>query len=246
MKLSQRRRLILCSWVGVAALWPALPAVGQADLNVEALLASPVRSDDDRKADAGRKPAELLRFAQVKPGMKVLDIQAGGGYTTQLMALAVGPAGKVWAQAEKARPALEKRLAAQPQANIELLLRPLEDPYPAEAPRVDLVTLVLSYHDIAYGPVDRARMNRALFEALRPGGHLVVIDHAAKIGSGLADIKTLHRIDEQALRAEVLAAGFKLEQEAAFLRNPEDPREQAFFDMKIPADRFALRFVKPR
>ena len=74
----------------------------------------------------------------------------------------------------------------------------------------------------------------------------MVIDHAAKIGSGLAHTKTLHRIDEQALRAEVLAAGFKLEQEAAFLRNPEDPREQAFFDMKIPADRFALRFVKPR
>lgn len=230
----------------LASLCPLAPASLAAGVDVAAVLASPLRSADDRQSDAGRKPAELLRFARVRPGMKLLDLSAGGGYTTQLMALAVGPAGKVWAQVEQSRPALERRLAEHPQANIELLLRPFEDPFPAEAPRVDLVTLVLSYHDIAYAPVDRAKMNRAIFAALRPGGHLLVIDHAARPGSGLQDAKTLHRIDEQTLRREVEAAGFRLEAQAGFLRNPQDPREQAFFDMTIPADRFVLRFVRPR
>ena len=238
------RRLLLS--VLLLALTGFGPARAAAAADVDALLASPLRTDDDRESDAGRKPRDLLRFAAAMPGMRVLDISAGAGYTTQLMALAVGPQGKVWAQLEKPRPALEKRLAAHPQPNIEVLLRRVEDPFPAEAPRVDLVTLVLSYHDIAYSPVDRARMNRAIFAALKPGGHLIVIDHAAKPGTGLQDTKTLHRIDERTLRAEVEAAGFVLEAESAFLRNPADPREQAFFDMKIPADRFALRFVRPR
>ena len=214
--------------------------------DVAAVLASPQRTDDDRKSDAGRRPAELLRFAQVAPGMRVLDIAAGGGYTAELMALAVGPQGRVWAQIDKPRPGLERRLAEHPQPNLEALLRPFDDPFPAEAPRLDLITFVLSYHDIAYTPVDRAKMNRALFTALKPGGRLLLIDHAAKAGTGVADTRTLHRIDEQTVRSEVEAAGFVLEAQSAFLRNPSDPREQGFYDMSMPADRFALRFVRPR
>jgi predicted methyltransferase len=211
-----------------------------------ALLASPLRSDADRQADAGRRPLDLLRFAQVMPGMKVLDISSGGGYTARLMALAVGPQGQVWAQGTKPMARLDAQQAAHPLPALESLVRPYEDLFPPQAPRVDLATLVLSYHDIAFEPVDRARMNRAIFDALRPGGHFVVIDHSSRPGRGLQDTQTLHRIDEQTLRAEVLAAGFVLEAEGEFLRNPDDPREQAFFDMKIPADRFALRFVKPK
>ena len=248
MSPSQRRRPWLCALLLVAAALapPLTVAAAAAEADFEAVLASPLRTDDDRKSDAGRRPLELLRFAQLAPGMKVLDVSAGGGYTTQLLALAVGAQGRVWSQVEKSRPALDRRLAEHPQANIELLLRPFEDPYPAEMPRVDLVTLILSYHDIAYSPVDRARMNRAMFAALVPGGHLLVIDHAAKPGTGLQDTRTLHRIDEQTLRAEVEAAGFVLEAASDFLRNPQDPRDQGFYDMSMPADRFALRFVRPR
>ena len=89
-------------------------------------------------------------------------------------------------------------------------------------------------------------MDRAIYDALKPGGRLILIDHAARAGSGTADSKSLHRIDEQTVRAELAAAGFVLEAESDFLRNPKDPREQGFFDMNMPADRFALRFAKPK
>jgi predicted methyltransferase len=210
-----------------------------------AIVASPIRTDADRSADERRKPIDLLRFAQVKPGMNVLDVSAGGGYTTQLLAIAVGPSGAVWAQMDKPRVKFEERLAEHPQPNIHPLVRDFEDPYPPDAPRLDLITFILNYHDIAYGPVNRDLMNRRLFEALRPGGHLVLIDHAAQAGSGLRDTKSLHRIDQAVVVDELRRAGFVLQQESGFLRNPGDPREQAFFDMKMPSDKFALRFVKP-
>lgn len=236
------RRSILVAGMALAAA--ARPALAQAQLQGEDLLASPLRTDDDRKADAGRRPLDLIRFAQVEPGMTVLDIVTGGGYTAQVLALAVGPMGKVYAQG-RSTANIDKRLAAHPQANLVGLARPLEDPFPADLPRVDRATLILNYHDIAYSPIDRAKMNRAIFAALKPGGKYVVVDHAAKAGTGVADTKTLHRIDETTVRSEVLAAGFVLEAEGEFLRNPKDPREQVYSDMQMPADRFALRFVRP-
>jgi len=210
-----------------------------------AVVSSPIRSEADHRADERRKPVEFLRFAQVRAGMNVLDVSAGAGYTTQLLAVAVGPTGTVWAQMDKPRAGFDKRLAEHPQPNIRLLIRGFEDPYPTDAPRLDLVTFILNYHDIAYAPIDRASMNRKLFEALKPGGHLVLIDHAAKPGSGLRDTKSLHRIDQSVVLEEFQRAGFVLQQEAGFLRNPDDPREQPFFDMKTPTDRFALLFVRP-
>ena len=207
--------------------------------------ASPIRTEEDRQADAARKPVEFLQFANVHPGMLVLDVATGRGYTTQLLALAVGSKGTVWAQADKPRTELGERLAEHPQPNIIPVVRPYDDPVPGDAPKLDLVTIVLNYHDIAYMPVDRVRMNQRLFGALKSGGHLVVIDHSAKKGEGITVAKTLHRIDEAVVLDELQQAGFKLEQEGDFLHNPSDPREQPFFHMKMPTDSFALRFVKP-
>jgi len=225
---------------------PATAAAGSsAGADYSSVVASPMRSDDDRKADERRKPLELLRFAQVRPGMNVMDVSAGNGYTTQLLALAVGDKGSVWAQMSKPRPGFDKRLAANPQANIHLLVRSFEDPYPADAPRLDLITFVLNYHDVANQQVDRAVMNQHLFEALRPGGHLVVIDHATRPGTGLKETGTLHRIDEATVVQELQTAGFVVEERSDFLRNPDDPREQAHYDMKAPTDRFALRLLRP-
>lgn len=213
--------------------------------NYKQAVASPIRTDEDRSADAKRKPLEFLQFTNVQPGMRVLDIAAGGGYTTQLLALVAGSNGTVWAQADKSRIALEKRLAAHPQANIVPVIRPFEDPVPDDVTKLDLITIIMNYHDIAYMPVDRTKMNRRLFNALKPGGHLVVMDHSAKTGAGISAAKSLHRIDETVVLSEFQQAGFKLEQEGDFLRNPSDPREQAFFDMNTQSDKFALRFVKP-
>ena len=210
----------------------------------QALLANPLRSERDRGMDERRHPVELLQFAQVRPGMQVLDVVAGGGYTSQLLALAVSPGGKVWAQSMTPNAALTERLAAQP--TIALAKRPIDDPVPPEAPPLDLVTLILNYHDISYLPLDRDAMNRRIFAALKPGGRYVVVDHSALPGTGISAGKTLHRIEEAFVVAEIQRAGFVLHGEGAFMRNKEDPRDASSNNPKPLSDKFALRFVKPR
>jgi predicted methyltransferase len=207
-------------------------------------VANPIRTDRDRGMDERRKPVELLQFAQVRPGMHVLDIAAGGGYTSQLLALAVGPSGKVWAQAPQPGAALKERLAANPQANLVVVTRPFDDPVPPEAAPLDLVTLILNYHDISYLPVDRDAMNRKIFAALKPGGRYVVIDHSALHGTGITAGKTLHRIEETFVVSEVWRAGFLLDDEGSFMRSSADTRDKS---SNLPgSDKFVLRFVKPR
>jgi predicted methyltransferase len=209
------------------------------------VVANPIRTEQDRKMDASRKPLEFLPFTQARPGMMVLDVAAGGGYTSQLLALAVAPGGKVWAQRVEPGAALTKRLTDAPQANLIAVYRPFDDPVPPDAPPLDLVTLVLNYHDISYLPVDRAKMNARIFAALKPGGRYVIVDHAAIAGTGISAGKTLHRIDEAAVVAEVRAAGFVLDAQGNFLRNPADPRDRTTNNSPIATDKFALRFVRP-
>jgi predicted methyltransferase len=229
-----------------ALLGCATPAAHEPSASGEsyrALLADAVRTDRDRGMDERRHPVELLQFAQVRPGMHVLDVAAGAGYTSQLLALAVGPSGKVWAQTPKPGPALTERMAAHPQANVVVVTRPFDDPVPPEAAPLDLVTLVLNYHDISYLPVDRDAMNRKIFAALKPGGRYVVVDHSALPGTGITAGKTLHRIEEAVVVEEVKRAGFVLDAEAAFMRNAADTRTTSSNDPP-PSDKFVLRFVK--
>ena len=209
-------------------------------------VSSPIRTNEDKRADATRKPVEFLQFAQVRPGMQVLDLATGNGYTTQLLALVVGSTGTVWAQGDSQRSALVKRLADHPQPNIVPVIRPFEDPIPDDAPKLDLITNIMNYHNSTYMSVARrARLNLRLFKALKSGGHLIVIDHATKAGTDITTAKTLHRIDQSIVLDELQKAGFRLEQESNFLRNPSDPRNQTYFEMEIPTDKFAFRFLKP-
>jgi predicted methyltransferase len=239
---------MLVAAVGVTAACTTVPEGGSkvAASGYDSVISSPVRTDQDRRMDAARHPAEFLAFTEVQPGMFVLDVSAGAGYTSQLLALAVGPTGKVWAQAPRPGPTLIRRLEDHPQPNLVVVARPFDDPVPDAAPKLDLVTIVLNYHDITYLPVDRARMNERLFDALKPGGRLVVIDHSGRRGTGISEGRTLHRIDEAIVRAEILQAGFVLDAEGNFLRNPSDTRDQSSNEPKVPTDKFALRFVKPR
>jgi predicted methyltransferase len=211
----------------------------------ESVIASPVRTEQDRRMDASRDPSDFLAFAQAKPGMMVLDVSAGAGYTSQILVLAVSPGGTVWAQSPRPGPTLQKRLEEHPQANFIVVARPFDDPIPEGAPKLDLVTLVNNYHDITYLPVDRAKMNASIFAALKSGGHYVIVDHSGRAGTGISEGKTLHRIDEAVVLAEVKQAGFVLETEGSFLRNPADTREDSSNQPKVPTDKFALRFVKP-
>jgi predicted methyltransferase len=139
------------------------------------------------------------------------------------------------------------REAGIPAAPIVALSRPFEDPVPLDlaSEQIDLVTLMFNYHDLGHLDVDRAAMNRAVFRALKPGGLYVIADHAGRPGTGISESGTLHRIEEVFLRQEVEAAGFRLAEEATFLRNPNDPRDKNTPDPPQPKDEFVLKFVRP-
>jgi predicted methyltransferase len=131
-------------------------------------------------------------------------------------------------------------------ANIVLAETPTEAPIPEGVHDLDLITLVLNYHDITFTPVDRGKMNKAMFDGLKHGGALVIVDHAARPGDGVSVASTLHRIEESTLISEIEAAGFRKAAEADFLRQPNDPRDKPFFKMDgQPSDQFVLKFVKP-
>ena len=214
---------------------------------IAAIVASPDRSAADRTNDVRRKPAEMLAFIGVRQGMVALDISAAGGYTTELIARAVGPTGRVYGQTP--RPDPRQRLAERAKnpaaSNIVAVVRPFENPAPPElaSNALDLVTLMFNYHDFAN--IDRAQMNRNVFAALKPGGLYIVADHSGRAGTGISESGSLHRIEEAFLRKEVEAAGFRLVGEGGFLRNPNDPRDRETPEPAQPKDEFVLKFVKP-
>jgi predicted methyltransferase len=238
---------------------PAPTASAQTDRKdaYKAVVDAPDRSEADRKLDPGRRPGEMLEFLDVKPGMKVLDVGAGPGYTTELIARAVTPGGMVYMQNDpRWMPFLKDAVAERfTHPAMQGTLRaevPFDDPVPPQAKELDLVVINVIYHDVVNMPVDRARMNKLIFDALRPGGAYVVIDSSAKDGTGLSETNTLHRIDETVVRDEVQKAGFRLDRQSSFLRNPSDPRDwnaspaaAAKLGKRGTSDRFALKFVKP-
>ena len=217
----------------------------------EAIVAAPDRSDADRQADQRRQPAKMLAFTGVRTGMKVLDMEANAGYSTELLARAVGPAGIVYAQDSAAvierfvKDKFDIRAQKPAMKNVVHVIRNFDDPIPPDVSGLDLITFFFAYHDVTYMPVDRAEMNRKMFAALKPGGFLVIADHSARPGDGITVAKTVHRIEESTLRQEIEAAGFKLAAEADFLRHPEDPRDATVFRSPIPVDEFVLKYQKP-
>jgi predicted methyltransferase len=216
----------------------------------EAIVASPDRSDADRQTDQRRQPAKMLAFTGIDSGMKVLDMGAGAGYSTELLARAAGPAGVVYAQEsaavmERVKDKFDIRAEKPAMKNVVHLIRNYDDPLPPEIKGLDLITFFFAYHDVTYMPVDRAEMNKKMLAALKPGGFLVIADHSARAGEGTSVAKTLHRIEESKLRQEIEAAGFKLVAEADFLRHPEDPRDAAVFRPQVPVDEFVLKYQKP-
>jgi predicted methyltransferase len=224
--------------------------------SVRAVVDAPDRTAADRALDAGRHPAEMLAFFGIRAGMRVAELGAGGGYTSELLARAVGPTGVVYSQNSDfilkrfAEQPWSARLATPPMHNVVRVDRNFDDPLPPEARNLDAVLIVLFYHDTVWQGTDRAKMNRAVYDALRPGGVYGIIDHSARPGSGTADVQTMHRIDEPVVVQEVTAAGFQFVGDATFLRNPADTRDwndspTAAAERRGTSDRFVLKFVKP-
>jgi len=218
---------------------------------IQAIVDSPDRSQADRETDRRRHPAQMLAFFSVKPGMTVLDVFTGKGYTAELLARAVGPNGTVLAQNDPIvferflKGEWDPRFSQDVMKNVQHVVTSLDAPVPAGSGPFDLITFIFGYHDAVWMERDRTAMNKALFNALKPGGYLIVVDHAGNPGTGTTQAGTLHRIEESVERAELEAAGFKLVAEAQFLRHPDDPRDTPFFKATAPVDQFVLKFQRP-
>jgi predicted methyltransferase len=216
-----------------------------------AIVAAPDRSEADRQTDQRREPAKMLAFAGVTSGMKVLDMEANAGYSTELFARAVGPTGTVYAQDPASiierfvKDKFDTRAQKPAMKNVVHVIRDFDDPIPPDVSNLDMITFFFAYHDVTYMPVDRAKMNQKMFAALKPGGYLIIADHSAKAGEGTSVAHTLHRIEETTLRQEIEVAGFKLVAEGDFLHHPEDPRDDKVFKPAVPVDEFVLKYQKP-
>ena len=217
----------------------------------------PVRPAADIARDTARKPAEMVRFAGIRRGQTVVDLLPGGGYFTRIFSAAVGLRGRVIAlipAAHAARAPDEvtklKALAAEPgYGNVAVVVAPLSTIAPAGT--ADVVWTAQNYHDLHNPalPADTvAGVNKAVFEALKPGGVYLVVDHAAAAGSSLRDVDTLHRIDPAVVKAEVMAAGFVFDSESLALASAADDHTKVVFDPAIRGrtDQFTYRFRKPR
>jgi predicted methyltransferase len=246
---------ILACLVALSATLAAPPAIAQTAPDYAAIVAAPDRSDADRKLDTNRAPAQWLAFIGAKPGMNILDIEAAYGWKAELLARAVAPGGKVYAQNSEAgfariKDRLEPRLKTAAAANVVSVVRPFEDPAPTGMHDFDLVTFFYAYHDITNLGIDRAKMNKAFYDALKPGGELVVGDYSAKPGAGTSAAQTLHRSDEALVRSEIEAAGFKLIGHGDFLHVPGDARDAHSHSSPQPVagvadDVYVLKFRKP-
>ena len=182
--------------------------------------------------------------------MNILDIFAVYGWKAELLARAVAPSGKVYAQNSEAafarvKDRLAVRLKTPAGGNIVSVVRPFEDPGPPDMRNFDCVTFFYAYHDITYLGVDRTKMLKAIYTALKPGGEFVVGDYSAKPGAGTSVVRTLHRSDEALVTAEIEAAGFKLTDHGDFLRVPGDARDTPSHSAAQPVDIYLLKFRKP-
>ncbi|MFA6116593.1 MAG: methyltransferase [Sphingomonas sp.] len=217
---------------------------------VSAALADPARADQ-AVDDARRKAAETLIFAGVGPGDTVIDYLPGKGYWTRIFTGVVGAKGHVypmWPAVSAARAtATVEDLKGRNLANVTPVVGPGD--IPTSDKPVDIFWTVENYHDVANngGEAALAAVNKGVFNLLKPGGTYIVVDHASAPGTGITTTKTLHRIDGAAVKAQVIAAGFKFVGESKALNNPADDHSLPVFDEKIRGhtDQFIYKFRKP-
>jgi predicted methyltransferase len=221
--------------------------------NIAAAAKDPARAEQ-AKVDAVRHGPEILAFAEVRPGAKVVDLIPGGGYWTGLFSAAVGSGGHVYAiwpaeyvkvDGDEVKPYRE---VAAKYANVSILEQPAAGLTVPE--KVDLVFTAQNYHDYPdkfMGPTDPMVLNKAVFAALKPGGTFLVVDHVAQAGSGMRDTDTLHRIDPATVKAQVTAAGFQFVGDSPLLANPADDHTKKVFDPSVQGhtDQFVYKFRKP-
>ena len=216
---------------------------------VKAAIADPSRTADQRARDADRKPAELLALSHIKPGDTVVEFASFGQYFTTFLSDIVGPKGKVYMYdlpytEKRAGDNSRKFVAAHPNAQYQLV-----DYNNIELPQnVDVIYMVMYYHDLSINNIDVAKLNAKIFKALKPGGVFFVVDHNAVPGSGRRDTNKLHRIDPAVIESEVKAAGFKMIVDSNLLAHPADDHTQMIFapGVRGRTDQTVFTFEKPK
>jgi predicted methyltransferase len=254
-------RVTSCASVLLAALAVLGPVPGRAAAivpdYVTRAIADPARPPEQVARDAQRRPGAVLAFAGVRPGDRVADFMSGGAYFTRLFSRIVGSTGHVYAflpeeQLKNCAPEETAGTRALEHdgryANVSVMTGPVGRFRPPEP--LDLIWASLSFHDLYdsfMGPADVPRVTQALFDALKPGGELLVIDHVAQAGSEVRDTDTLHRIDPEVIIRRAQAAGFRLEAHSEALRNPHDTHQLRVFDATVrgQTDQVILKFRKP-
>jgi predicted methyltransferase len=248
------RRFFLVASASLLVVGGVMAADAPIPPAVMAALADPARPAADLAKDDTRKAAQVATFAEVKPGDKVADVLPGSGYFSRIFAKIVGPEGRVYGVVS-ATSKESDALGSDPAfPNIKILAQPWALFDPPE--KLDVVFISQFFHDLynpkygsaGGGPEGVAKFNKAVFDALKPGGVYVVIDHSGRPGTGYSEMGTLHRIEESEVKKMVADAGFVLEAESDALRNPADTRAVAVFDPSIrgKTDQFMLRFRKPK
>lgn len=218
---------------------------------IAAAVAAADRSDADRARDARDQPAALLAFVGLRPGMAVADVFGGAGYWSELAARVVGPEGSVdlvnnVGYFNYAREGLKARFADGRMGAVRQHVVETCD-LGLGSERLDLTILFMSYHDLywvdpqeGWPKIDVANFLSQVAAATKPGGHLLIVDHAAASGTGSSAAQTLHRIDERFTQSDIESHGFELEKTWHGYRNPGDDRTKHVFDPAVrgSTDRF--------
>jgi predicted methyltransferase len=224
---------------------------------IEAAIAQTTRPGEDRADDAIRKPTAILAFLDVKPGMSVFEVEAGGGYYTELLSSLVGSDGEVVMQSPPnfdsylAAP-IEHRLNDGRLANVRLS-KSAFDQLDAADESTDLAAWLLGPHELFFTPSDGSNFGdpsaafAEIFRIMKPGGVFIVMDHAAAPGTPPASSGAVHRIDPAWVKQMAAQAGFVLIEESDIMRNPNDDYSMTVFDpvVRRKTDRFLLKYRKP-
>ncbi|MEZ5564506.1 MAG: hypothetical protein R3F24_02870 [Gammaproteobacteria bacterium] len=246
--------LVGCAGSGTTTHKPASPAVREAA--IKAAINNPDRPVKDHEQDVKRKPADVLAFSGIEPGQKVIDMMSAGGWYAELLSRVVGPTGQVYMQnppsvlERNGGKAVVERLANNRLPNVVRWDKPLND-MQLPGNYFDGAMINLVFHDFYSISTDVDDVLADLYKALKKGAWVVVVDHAAPVGTGnsfATNPRGQHRIEEAFAKAAFTRAGFKLDGESSVLRNPADNRQKAFFapEMKgINTDKFVVRFRKP-
>ncbi len=238
---------IAAALIGTAALAAGTPAY------VTAAVSDSARPAGDVARDAARKPTDMVIFAGIKPGDSVLEILPGGGYFTRIFSKVIGPGGHLYAAVPDAKgadaePAAAAIAATPGYGNVTPV--PIQPLPAAQMGPLDVIWTSWNYHDLHLTRVhvDMLAVDKGWFAMLKPGGVVVIVDHAALPGAPpVATADNLHRIDPAVVKAEMTAAGFVFDGQTDVLANPADPHTMIVFDPSIrgKTDQFAYRFKKP-